>query len=263
MATLRLLRPDTRLTYIRDLLRELISRDLKLRYKGSVLGIGWSMLNPLLQILVFTFLFNRVVPLNIPNYTAYVFCGVLAWSWFQGALYLAAGAIVDNRSLIRRPGFPVAVLPMVTVATNMIHYVLALPVLLLALVFTGGQLTLALLALPLVMLLQFLFTLGLAYLIAAAHVSFRDTQHLLGITLMLLFYLTPVFYQANAVPEQYQLIYTLNPMHHLLDAYRALFIAGALPSVGPLLSVALMAALTLGVGYTYFRRASARFVEEL
>jgi lipopolysaccharide transport system permease protein len=263
MATLQLLRRETRLTYVRDLLRELVARDLKLRYKRSALGIVWSLVTPLSQILIFSFLFNRVLPLNIPNYTAFVFCGVLAWSWFQNALYAAAGSIVDNRSLVRRPGFPVAVLPAVTVATNMIQYLLALPVLLVTLLITGGALGVTALALPLLLALQFLLTLGLAFLIAAAHVSFRDTQHLLSIALVLLFYMTPVFYRADLVPPEYQFIYALNPMAHLLSAYRAILIENVWPDPVPLAGIALVALMFLLTGYSFFRAASDRFVEEI
>ena len=110
--------PHRRLIYVRDLLRELVLRDLKLRYKRSALGIGWSLLNPLAQVLVFTFLFRVVVPLGIPDYHLFVFTGVLAWSWFQQSVVAATGAITDNRELIRQPGFPAAVLPAVTVAAD-------------------------------------------------------------------------------------------------------------------------------------------------
>src|SRR5436190_23207694 len=110
------------LVYRRDLLRELVGRDLKLRYKRSMLGMAWALINPLMQLVVFTFLFRKVVRLDIPHYSSYVFSGVLAWNWFQTSLYMGAGAIVDNRELIRRPRFPAAVLPAVTISTNLIHY---------------------------------------------------------------------------------------------------------------------------------------------
>ncbi|NJM07719.1 ABC transporter permease [Candidatus Gracilibacteria bacterium] len=263
MITIQLLRPKANLPYVRDLLRELIARDLKLRYKRSALGIAWSLVTPLAQILIFSLLFNRVLPLNIPNYTAFVFCGVLAWSWFQNSLYAAAGSIVDNRSLVRRPGFPVAVLPAVTVGTNMIQYLLALPVLLITLLITGSALGPTALVLPLLLALQFLLTLGIAYFIAAAHVGFRDTQHLLSIGLMLLFYMTPVFYRADIVPPEYQLIYTLNPMTHMLSAYRTILIAGEWPNPLPLGIITIAASIMLLIGYTFFRSASDRFVEEV
>lgn len=255
--------PTIRLVYVRDLLRELVLRDLKLRYKRSVIGILWSLVNPLVQILIFTFLFSRVLPLNIPNYTVFVFSGVLAWTWFQTSLSMASGAIVDNRELVRRPGFPVAVLPVVTVTTSMIHFTLALPVLAFFLIFGGGHIGLATLFLPLIMLVQFLLTLGLAYLIAAAHVIFRDTQHLITLGLMLMFYLTPVFYRADNVPEQYRLIYALNPMAHLLTAYRAVLVQGVWPATGTMALLFVMALILLAIGYAVFQHVSLSFVEEL
>jgi lipopolysaccharide transport system permease protein len=252
-----------RLTYLRDLLREMVVRDMKLRYKRSVLGAAWSLLNPLAQLLVFSFLFRRVLPLEIPNYSTFVFCGVLAWNWFQTALILATGAITDNRELIKRPGFPTIILPVVTVTTNLIHFLLALPILLFFILLGGGKLTGVVLALPLVILLQFLLTLSLGYLIATFHVTFRDTQYLLGVFLMLLFYLTPVFYDASIIPARYQAIYRLNPMLHLIDAYRAILIHGMPPDFTTLAILGVLGIGLLGIGYTVFERASYRFVEEL
>lgn len=251
------------LIYRRDLLRELVGRDLKLRYKRSVLGMAWALINPLMQLVIFTFLFRKVVRLDIPHYSSYVFSAVLAWNWFQTSLYMGAGAIVDNRDLIRRPGFPAAVLPAVTISTNLIHYLLALPVLLAFMWLDQVPLTAALLALPPLILIQFALTLGLVYIIATCHVTFRDTQHLLGVALMLLFYLTPIFYLASSVPSQYRLLYQINPMVHLIDAYRALLVRGELPSPGPVLALCALSAGLLAVGYGLFTRTSYRFVEEL
>jgi lipopolysaccharide transport system permease protein len=252
-----------RLTYLRDLLREMVARDMKLRYKRSILGIAWSLLNPLIQMLVFIFLFRRVMPLDIPNYPSFVFTGVLAWNWFQTALFLATGAITDSRELIRRPGFPTTILPVVTVTTHLIHFLLALPVLLLFLLLGGGRLTSAILMLPLVIVLQFLLILGLGYLVATVHVTFRDTQHLLGVFFMLLFYLTPVFYDASIIPARYQTFYRLNPMFHLITAYRVILIQGDLPDLRALLALGVLVGVLLWLGHTVFTRASYHFVEEL
>jgi lipopolysaccharide transport system permease protein len=252
-----------RLIYLRDLLRELVARDIKLRYKRSVFGIAWSLLNPLFQMLVFVFLSRRVLSLDIPNYPSFVYTGVLAWSWFQSALLLTTGAITGNRELVRRPGFPTAILPVVTVTTNLIHFLLALPVPLIFLVLGGGRLTGAILALPLVILLQFLLILGLGYLVATVQVTFRDTQHLLGVFFSLLFYLTPVFYDASMVPARYQTLYRLNPMLHLITAYRAILIQGDLPDLVALLALGVLIGVLLWLGHTVFTRASYRFAEEL
>jgi lipopolysaccharide transport system permease protein len=248
---------------VRDLLRELVARDMKLRYKRSVLGIMWSLLNPLLQLLIFYFVFGMLLPLNIPHYASFLFTGILAWNWFSSSLLFATGAIVDNRELIRRPGFPIAILPTVTVTSHLVHFLIALPILLTCVMLDVGQLTSAIVALPLVIVLQFILTLSLAYLIATFHVSFRDTQYLLGVLLQLLFFLTPIFYDIASIPEQYRWLLNLNPMVHLVNAYRAILIHGQLPDGIALISLAGGSLLLLAVGYLIFVRASYNFVEEL
>ncbi len=237
--------------------------DMKLRYKRSVMGFAWSLLNPLAQLLVFGFVFTTVLPLNIPNYAVFLFSGLLPWSWFSAALYEATDAIVGNRELIRRPGFPSAVLPVVTVLSHLVHFVLALPVLLIFLLAAGIPLTSAILALPLVIILQFVFILSLAYLLATVHVTFRDTQYLLNIIILLGFYLTPVFYDSTAVPTQYQLIYRINPMYHFINAYRAILLQGVWPDFVSLGLVGAAAAALLLIGYRYFIHTSYLFAEEL
>jgi lipopolysaccharide transport system permease protein len=188
---------------------------------------------------------------------------LLPWTWFSGALYEATEAIVGNRELIRRPGFPTAVLPVVTVTSHLVHFVLALPVLLLFLSRAGIPLTRAILALPLVITLQFVFTLSLSYLLATVHVTFRDTQYLLNILLLLGFYLTPVFYDSTAVPQKFQLIYLLNPMYHFINAYRVILLHGVWPDFVSLGLVGAAASVLFLLGYRYFIHTSYQFVEEL
>src|SRR5262245_33397556 len=173
------------LIYLRDLVYELVVRDLKIRYKRSLLGIGWSLLNPLLQLLVFYFVFRWIVPVQVPNFAIFLFIGILVWNWFQSSVLFAATAITDNNMLIRQPGFPIAILPVVTVTTNLVNLLLAFPILLFALLFNGFTLKLFVLMLPLIMAAQFVFMLSLAYLVAALQVPYRDTQYLLGVILML------------------------------------------------------------------------------
>jgi lipopolysaccharide transport system permease protein len=251
------------LAYTRDLLRELIMRDIKLRYKRSVLGIIWSLLNPLMQLLILSLIFRIVLPLDIPNYNTFLFTGLLVWTWFQTSLYAATGAIVDNRELIRRPGFPAGILPVVTVATNFIHFLLALPILLAFLVISGIPLSSALLALPFLFVVQFLFTLSLVYFIAPIHVRFRDTQYLLGIVLLLGFYLSPVFYEASAIPPRYQYIYRLNPMVTLIESYRTVLMQGRMPGIYSLLLLVIISMAFMAIGYGIFNRARSHFAEEL
>ena len=252
-----------RLSYLWDLLSVLVGRDIKLRYKRSFLGTAWSLLNPLAQFIILNFVFNTVLPLNIPNYTPFLFTGVLVWNWLNTALMLATSTIVDNRDLIRRPGFPPAVLPLIAVMSNLIHFLLALPILALFVITSGSRLTSTVLWLPVVIVLEFLIILSLAYFLATIQVTFRETQYLLGILLLLGFYLTPVFYDASVVPPRYQVAYHLNPMVYVIDAYRAVLLRGETPNFQALGLIALAAGALLLVGYRVFMRASYHFAEEL
>jgi lipopolysaccharide transport system permease protein len=251
------------IAYLRDLVRELVIRDLKLRYKGSYLGLAWSLLNPLAQLLVFTFVFQYILPLDIENYSAFLFAGLLAWSWFQSSLSASATVIVEGRSLIKRPGFPAAILPIVTVASNMIHFLLALPILFVFLLIIGIRPQVVLILLPLIVILQFVFTLSLAYFLAAIHVTFRDTQHLVNVFLLLFFYLSPIFYDTTIVPDRFQTVYRLNPIVPLLEAYRDIFISGHVPNMTAMAVLSSISILLLCIGYRVFMRASYTFVEEL
>jgi lipopolysaccharide transport system permease protein len=250
-------------TYFRDVLRVLIARDFKLRYKRSVFGIGWSLLVPLAQFAVLYLVFNVMVPLNIPHFTTYLFSGLLPWTWLQGALLAAALAIVDNRDLVKQAGFPVALLPTTTVLSHLIHFLLAFPILVIFLVSDGYRIGLPLVALPLVIAVQFVLVLSLAYIVATLQVRFRDTQYLLGIVLFLVFYLTPVFWDDTAIPEPFKSVMRLNPVSVLLDGYRAILVRGVWPNSLPLLAVAGGSMMVLALGFIVFSMASQRFVEEL
>lgn len=252
-----------RFLYFWDLLRSLVDRDLKLTYKRSTLGIAWTLINPLLQLLVFAFVFQIVLPVNIHQYSSYVFAGLLSWNWFQTSLYQATGAIISNRSLIRQPRFPVAILPVVVVTTGLIHFMLALPILVIFLLIDGVQLTPVLLFLPVLQLLQFALTVSCSYLLAALNVTFRDTQHTLGVILQLFFYLTPIFYDLKAIPKAYWYIYALNPMVHIVTSYRQILIWGVPPDWLALAIIAAFTSVLLPLGYWLFKQQSHRFVEEL
>ncbi|MEO5826748.1 MAG: ABC transporter permease [Gemmatimonadales bacterium] len=258
-------RPSLRRTwYLRDVIIELVLRDLNLRYKRSFLGIVWSLVTPLAQLLVLRFIFTAVLPLDVPNYTAFLFTGIVVWSWLQSSLDQAAGSIVDNRELVRLAGFPVAILPVVTVAANLTQFMFALPILAVFLLIGGATpLTAAPLLLPLLIAIQFLLLLSLAYFIAALHVTFRDIKHLLQIILMLGFYLTPVFYELRQAPSEYAFIYQLNPMVHLIGAYRAILLHGTMPAFLPLAGVTGGSLMLLIFSYRRFVRASSNFVDEL
>jgi homopolymeric O-antigen transport system permease protein len=252
-----------RLPHARDLVITMVIRDLKVRYSRSLMGIAWSLLTPLSQLLVLNLLFTRIVPLDIPNYGAFLFVGLMTWSWFSNSLEQTTGSIVEQRELVRQPGFPVGLLPVITVATNLVHFVLAIPILAVLLLVERASFGAPIVLLPLLVAIQFAFTLGLGFFLATAHVTFRDTKHLLGVALLLSFYLTPVFYPSDRAPQALSALYRLNPMAILIESYRDVILHHRVPASGPLLVVVGLSMVLLVVGYQVFRRASERFVDEI
>jgi len=255
--------PLRKWAHLRDVLRVLVARDFKLRYKRSVFGVGWSLMVPLAQLAVLYLVFNEMVPLNIPRFSAFLFTGILPWNWLQTALLMSALTVVDNRDLIQQVGFPVALLPTITVFSQFIHFLLALPILAVFLVMDGYRPDRSLVALPLVVVFQFALILSLAYIVATLQVKFRDTQYLLGIVLFLGFYLTPIFWDAARIPDPYRTIMNFNPVAVLLNAYRAILVNGKWPDFPSLLAVGFGSIVFLVVGYALFSFARNRFVEEL
>jgi lipopolysaccharide transport system permease protein len=252
----------SRATYLRDLMLELVGRDMKLRYRRSVLGIFWSLVHPLAYLVVLTFVFQAVTPLDIPNYPLFTLTGVLAWAWFSAALPAATVSITGNRELIRQPGFPVAVLPAVPVLSSLLHFALAMALVVAALVIGGPGLSPAVLALPLVAALQFAVTLSLGYIAATIQVRFRDTAYLVGALMLLGFFITPVFYRPGALPGRYQVFYIVNPMAQLISAYRDVLIEHRWPDLSALLVLGAVSSVALWFGHRVFTRASTRFAEE-
>ena len=218
---------------------------------------------PLAHLGVLYLVFHNVVPLQIPHFTTFLFTGILPWMWLQQSLILSATTVTDNRDLVRQVGFPVGLLPAVTVFSQFIHFLLTLPILAFFLASDGYVPNATLGALPAVVLVQFLLILSLTYFFATLQVKFRDTQYLLGIALFLLFYVTPVFWDAATVAEPYRSLMNLNPVAVLLNAYRAILMRAEWPDLVPLLVVAGGSALAVAMAFGLFSLIRNRFVEEL
>jgi lipopolysaccharide transport system permease protein len=246
-----------------DIVSVLVGRDMKLRYKRSALGILWTMLNPLAQLIALGFVFGSVIKSNTQNFSTFLFTGLLVWNWFASSLLGATSSITENRDLVRCPEFRSGILPVVYVATFLVHFLLAFPILLAILLIEHIPLTWVLLALPAVIILQFILTLGLGYIFSTIHVVFRDTQYLLSVALALAFFVTPVFYEVKSVPAPYLFLYRLNPMAHIVTAYRDILLHHKMPDFVLLLSLFGVSLALLGLGYLMFRKASARFVEAI
>jgi lipopolysaccharide transport system permease protein len=246
-----------------DVLRELIRRDLKIQYEGTLLGYTWTMLIPVLHLAIFTFLFKVILAIDIPNFTVFAFIGILSYGWFQSALTHASGTIVDNRDLVLRPNFSASILPVVSVSSTMMHFIFSMPLLILIVILNTHTVPPAILFLPSIMLVQFLLCLGLGYLAAILSILFTDTKHILDVLLRLFYFLSPVFYDPGMVPERFQWLYNLNPLVTLFESYRAILLHGTSPPWSSLGIVALFSMILTWFGWRLFRQRSHRFLEEL
>ena len=243
--------------------RHLVRRDFRLRYHDSSLGVAWSLLLPLAQLLVLVFLFQRIVPLGIDDYPAFVFSGLLPWSWFSACVSAAGTAFIGNRDLVRRPGFEPSTLVVVSTFSNMLGYVVTLPLLVVVCAASGRPITSAVFMLPVVLVIAETLILGLCLIIATLNVFYRDVQHIVGVGLTLLFYLTPVFYRGHEAGEAHQWLFTLSPIAVLVQAHRAIFFQGEMPSPGPLLLAAATSTIVCAVGWVVYRRQQHDIVDAI
>jgi lipopolysaccharide transport system permease protein len=253
----------------RGLIQTLVVRDLKARYRGSVLGFFWSFINPLLLLLIYNFVFSTVMPgvrpADLEPYALFMFCGILPWTWFSSSLLESSSTLLSGGNLIKKVLFPAEVLPIVTVLANMAHFFLGLPILVGFLVYYRRPLDpVELLWFPVVVAVQLVLTIGLALLLSALTVHFRDLKDLLGNLLTLWFFATPIIYPISQAPDYMRWAMNLNPMTHLAISYQeVLFYVGPHGHWRWLMSLAVLAVFVFLLGYFVFDRLRDSFAEEV
>jgi len=257
----------------RALIGTLVLRELRARYRGSVLGFLWSLLNPLLLMLVYVLVFAVYLRVPMEKYAVFLFTGLLPWLWFASSLGHATGVIVGSGGLVKRILFPAEILPLVSVLANLVNLLLSLPLLFLFLLLFGVRPGPALAFLPLLLALQLLLTAGLALPLAALNVHLRDVEQILSNLLVLLFFLSPILYPVSAVPATVRIgewvtlplrpLYFLNPVAGLIQGYQNVLFFGREPHWIHLGVVALCAAVALWGGYRVFDRLRDSLAEEV
>jgi len=258
----------------RELIRNLVVRDLKVRYRSSILGVVWSWLNPLLMMIVYsTFYTIFFLREDVDHYPVFLLCGLLPWNFFSDSVLQATSSIVSNAHLIKKVYFPREVLPVSIVLSNLVNFLIALPVFFVLALISGTSLSWWALLLPITILIQVALISGLAFFLAALNVFYRDVQHILGVIMLACFFLTPVFYPIHTVPQEYTILgitfnaqlwlRRLNPMASLIASYRDLLYWGAPTGLDFLLRTAATALIVFVVGYLVFLRYSSRFGEEV
>ncbi len=250
----------------RLLIQSLVGRELKARYRGSVLGFFWSFVNPLLQLLTYGLVFSVILPgrraPEIEPYLLFFFCGILPWTWFQSSLTEAASVLISGGNLIKKVLFPAEILPVVAVFANLAHFVLGLPVLLACLVWYE-RLRPAALLLLLPMAVQLVLTIGLALVVSALTVHFRDIQNILAHLLHLWFFASPVLYYYGTLQGKARAVLRLNPMTHLLVSYQQMLFEGRFDHGRGLAATAVVAVAAFALGAWLFDRLRDTLAEEV
>ncbi len=258
----------------RFLLYMLVVRDLKARYKNSVIGIVWSLLNPLLMMFIFTWVFTALVPnRSIRAFPIFFLCGLLPWQYFTGGLVASTGSLVANASLVKKVYFPREVLPLSAVLSHLVHFLIALVVLLALMPIFHIRLTIWAIFVPFIILIQTAFVAGLGLALSVFNVFYRDVQHLLEVLLLGWFFLTPIFYPLDILPRNYNFLgvtidlwrwmQILNPMASIIAAYRDLLYWGKMVGLDFLARTAVTSFLFLVIGLSVFRRYRFAIAEEL
>jgi ABC-type polysaccharide/polyol phosphate export permease len=249
----------------RALIASLVSRELKARYRGSVLGFLWSFINPLLLLLTYTLVFMIILPMKasprMEPYFLFFFTGLLPWTWFSSSLLEGSGVLIAGGNLIKKVLFPAEVLPTVTVLTNMVQFLIALPILLVLLAFAGRLGPEALLV-PLVVFVQLVLTLGGALFLSALTVHFRDIGNILGHVLQLWFFATPILYDVELLGDgTLRQLQRLNPMGHIVISYQQMLFHGHFDHWRGLAGALVAGLVALGVGAFIFDRLRDTYAE--
>ncbi|MFA5015645.1 MAG: ABC transporter permease [Actinomycetota bacterium] len=253
----------------RELLLSLTKKELKVKYRGSVLGFFWSLLNPILTMLVYSFVFSMVLRAGIQEFAVFLICVLLPFNFLSNSVNYGTGSIIGNSNLVNKIYFPREIIPLSVVLANLFNFLLELVALFIVLGIMGYRFYIYLYVLPIVIFIQFFLVVGMTLLVSALNVFFRDLQHLITIIMMVWFFGTPVIYPLSMVPEKYQFIMKINPMTIYAAYYRNIFYFVKYPE-GAGFPSAPETLLALGItffifflGYFVFKRLEPRFAEEI
>jgi homopolymeric O-antigen transport system permease protein len=248
----------------RQMIVSLVRKDLRGRYKGSVLGFLWTFINPLLQLMVYTMVFSVILRAGIDKYYLFLFVALIPWIFFSGSVTAGSSCILSQKDLVKKIYFPREVLPIAHVTTCFVNMLLSFIVIFCVIAVSGTSINLmAICYLPVIMIVEYILALGMTMIFSALTVYFRDLEHILGIFVMAWQFLTPIMYSIDIVPENIMPIFMANPMTPIIIAFRDILYYGRIPDIGTLLHAFILGIVTLFIGYLVFDKLQKHFAEEL
>lgn len=246
----------------RELLKTNVQKEIRGRYKNSFLGILWSFLNPLLQLAVYAIIFPLILKTTQEHYVIFLCAGLIPWTYFTTTLTQSAFTIIANGNIVKKVYFPREILPIAVVSSATINFMISSLIIVAFVVFSGLGLSWYIIFYPLILLVQYVFSLGIAFVLSSITVYLRDLEHLIGIILQVMFYATPIVYSLETIPETFRGIMGLNPMAHIITAYRNIFYNQTMPDLTMLGIIFVLSIVLCVVGYMIFNKLQKGFAEE-
>ena len=251
------------LYHYRELLKTNVKKDIRGKYKGSFLGILWSFINPLLQVLVYALVFPYIMKVETENYLIFLICGIIPWTWFITSISQGTTSITNNANLIKKVYFPREILPISVVTSGLVNFLISCLIILIFVIFGGLGITWHLVFLPFIIIVQYLFTLALIFVLSAVNVYVKDVEYIVAFIINMLFYATPILYTTEMFSGPILWIFRLNPLAHLINAYRDVFYVHHIPNLINLSILLGVSILLVVICYIIFKKLEKRFAEEV
>ncbi|AWB46186.1 ABC transporter permease [Paenibacillus sp. CAA11] len=253
----------TQLFNYRSLLMNFVSKEIKLKYKDSVLGFIWSFMNPLIMLFIYTFVFKHILKFQIENFELFLFAGLLAWNFFNISINTSANSLIYQGNLLKKVYFPREIIPLSIVLSNLLNYFIMSVIIVVATVIVEGGLSVYIYLYPLVLVTTVLFTTGISFIVSILTVKFRDISYLVDVILLFLFYLTPIVYSNELVPKEYASIINGNPITEMVNLHRAVFLPTVDLHWDQLSIFTCLSIIVFLIGYTMFKKGEMGIVEKL
>lgn len=247
----------------REFLKSNVKKDIRGKYKGSFLGVLWSFINPLLSVLVYAIVFPYIMRIKVENYLIYLITGIIPWTFFTSSINMGMTSILSNADIIKKVYFPRIILPISTVTSCLVNFLISCAIILLFCVGSGLGITFQILWLPLVVLIQYIMLLGFTFILSAIEMYMRDIEHIVNFILSMAFYVTPILYTPEIFPKKLSWVLKLNPMSYLVNAYRSIFFYQQMPNMTGLCIVAIFSTFLFLIGYIVFEKLQKGFAEEV